>query len=1287
MNQPRSIRQAARRQAILLWSRCLAGGLAFLFLAPGVAASEASARPLPSLTNCIQILKLSPQEAQRHFPIHLEGVVTYADAIDGIVILQDATGACQLPLDVKRYPVKAGDRAILTGVTSGIGVHRFDVARYPDHPSGRDYVNSFEGPTNWGNHYVSRLRGFLHPPQTGPYSFWIAGDDIALLLMSSDDDPQKARIIAGTGTYTLHRGWDHFPSQASISIPLEAGRRYYVEALHQEVGWDDHLSVAWEGPGITRAVIEGKYLSPWSEINQQTSRGTLLREYWRDFLVMDLEELAPEQHNQAPWSARTSVKVIGPNPMPEPQRIRLAEPIAPVTNWSWTLFDGVVSFASEVDNRLRLDLTQGSLSLQAYVLLGGKKPPYLRNQQVRVSGACQLASDERSNRVLAGLWIPGLEFVRVLGPAPEDWREHPGISVGDLFKTNVSALVGQRVHVQGIVVDQNPGKTLMLADEAAARVRVVSSQTNRVPLSARVEAIGFLSVDQNLPVLSEAFYQEVNNLGQTVPLSPYELPGDRPQVLTTIEQIKALSLEQALQKCPAQLRAVVIYVLPFSTAAIIQDATGGMYINQTNNIRGLLAGQYIEVEGYSEMGDFAPYLVVNRVTLLGDGKLPEPSRVPLDYLMTGRKENTWVEQDGVIRSVSIDTNLNSLNLEVMGVGAPFPVRVFDPRLRPFPTQWKVDTAVRIRGSCSAISNQRRQHVGFRLDVPLAEEIEILRPAPADPFSIAVQAVTNLMQWTGARTLIHRVKIQGTVTLRFSQQTFFLQDHTGAASVRTLQPVTLKPGDQVEVVGFPESRGRSAGLSDALVRVIGQGPVPPAQTATVNDLLAGQYDSFLVRVNARLLYQELRGGRHHLELQADQRLFNATLETNQGALPAIAPGSLIALVGVCSLTVDANRNPQSFELLLNSPASISVLDQPSWWTLRHTLTVVGGLGVVLLAALTWIGMLRRQVDERTHQLSLEIEEHKRTETKLEEKTSLLETEMEERERVQAEVERVHRQLLTTSRQAGMAEMATGVLHNVGNALNSVNVSATLLEDRMRRFRTSSLAKAVDLLESHQHDLGHFLTQDEKGRQLPDFLKQLNGHLASERDAFLEELDALTKNVDHIKQIVAMQQSYAKVAGVVEIVTPQELVEDALRIHSKALVRHNITLAQDYQPAPSITVDKHKVLQILVNLFHNAKYACDSGPDPSKLITVRISQDTKDRVKIMVIDNGVGIAPENMTRVFSHGFTTRKGGHGFGLHNGAIAARELGGSLTAHSQGLGKGATFILELPLHPPQAET
>ena len=281
-----------------------------------------------------------------------------------------------------------------------------------------------------------------------------------------------------------------------------------------------------------------------------------------------------------------------------------------------------------------------------------------------------------------------------------------------------------------------------------------------------------------------------------------------------------------------------------------------------------------------------------------------------------------------------------------------------------------------------------------------------------------------------------------------------------------------------------------------------------------------------------------------------------------------------------------------------------------------------------------------------------------------------------------LEKSRRDLMDASRLAGMAEVATGVLHNVGNVLNSLNVSSSVLATGLRQLKTDSLLKVSELLREHAADLGPYLTDDPKGKLVPGFIDSLAKHFSDDRARLVQEIESLQKNVDHIKEIVSLQQTYATMVGVVEPLEPAALMEDALRMNSSALIRHDVRVVRDFAPVPPILAEQAKALQILVNLINNAKYAADEGGRAEKIITLRVRPGAAGRVELCVHDNGIGIKPENITKIFQHGFTTKVTGHGFGLHSSANAAKEMKGSLIAQSDGLGRGATFVLDLPVAP-----
>ncbi len=300
-----------------------------------------------------------------------------------------------------------------------------------------------------------------------------------------------------------------------------------------------------------------------------------------------------------------------------------------------------------------------------------------------------------------------------------------------------------------------------------------------------------------------------------------------------------------------------------------------------------------------------------------------------------------------------------------------------------------------------------------------------------------------------------------------------------------------------------------------------------------------------------------------------------------------------------------------------------------------------------------------------------------------RTAELEAALRENEQVNRVLRKTQADLVAVARSAGMAEIATNVLHNVGNVLNSVNVSAGLILSGVRASKVEGLARAVQLMNEHAGDLGPFLATDAKGKMLPGYLMQLTPLLVAEQRAAVDELVMLAKSVDHIKEIIAAQQAHAGASKLIEPIRIHELVEDALRMNAAGPLRHQVVMENDFAQIPELPLDRGRVLQVLTNLVRNAEQAMEGAPDDSARLMLHAELLGDQTLRVRVSDTGVGIAPENLTRVFVHGFTTKKDGHGFGLHSAAIAAREMGGTLVARSDGPGMGATFTLELPIGEP----
>jgi len=287
---------------------------------------------------------------------------------------------------------------------------------------------------------------------------------------------------------------------------------------------------------------------------------------------------------------------------------------------------------------------------------------------------------------------------------------------------------------------------------------------------------------------------------------------------------------------------------------------------------------------------------------------------------------------------------------------------------------------------------------------------------------------------------------------------------------------------------------------------------------------------------------------------------------------------------------------------------------------------------------------------------------------------------ERKLAEENLKAMHQQLLSISRQAGMAEVATSVLHNIGNILNSANVSISLLQEMLEKSRVTKLNKISEMIKEHLSKSDNYFTEDENGKLIPDYLLALSKDISAEHSKIFHEINNINTHLEHIKDVVSLQKDISGIAGVKEEIDLQEVVDLAVQMGCAAKC-NEVEIVKDYQYDDCIETEKSKLLQILVNLVRNAKDSVSELVNQPKKIIVTIKKaDKKPFVIITVTDNGGGIAHENLTRIFSLGFTTKAHGHGFGLHSSAIAANELGGVLNAASEGIGRGASFTIELPL-------
>ena len=271
------------------------------------------------------------------------------------------------------------------------------------------------------------------------------------------------------------------------------------------------------------------------------------------------------------------------------------------------------------------------------------------------------------------------------------------------------------------------------------------------------------------------------------------------------------------------------------------------------------------------------------------------------------------------------------------------------------------------------------------------------------------------------------------------------------------------------------------------------------------------------------------------------------------------------------------------------------------------------------------------------------------------------------------------LVETARSAGMSEIATGILHNIGNVLNSMNVSANMVAQRVKDSKLVKLTRLSQMVESKGDALGDFIQNDPKGQRVAPYLSEVTRLMTVEQDEVASEVDSLNEGIEHIRQLVNSQQAYAGAAGPMEPTDVLQQVERAREIAAQAVgIQLEVEVERAFDELPKVRLDRHKLMEVLVNVCKNAYEAMENDV-PLRRLTLAVRAAGDERLRIEVSDTGPGIPEENLAKIFSHGFTTKEQGHGFGLHTSANAAKEMNGSLVARANEHG-GATFVLELPM-------
>lgn len=651
-----------------------------------------------------------------------------------------------------------------------------------------------------------------------------------------------------------------------------------------------------------------------------------------------------------------AISVTGTNAPPEPAGIAVRQALGGGQDDTWAQVEGTVTFAGEQSGGLELELSSDDARMRVEVADDtGSSPQLLLNSRVQVTGIC-LATRTADGQNTAGLLLtPGMNQIQVQEVSPELWSEHPLQAISNLMTMKVTADAEVLVHVRG-KIRSGPDGTWLMDDSGS--VRLATAQPP--PDSRTVEALGrWTRVNGGVMLQPVVFRGHERNGAAAMPF------------LTTIEQIKRLNRDEWQRGYPVKIRGVITTVL--DSGFFIQDSTRSIYARwqapTDNDVPRV--GEFWEIEG-NIFAEFAPNIRVTHATRLGAGTLPEPLHPTWDQLINGSLDTEYVEVQGIITAV--DPGEVTL---LMRAGK---VRLLLPDRQTQELRHYENALVRIRGCVIPVRDTKTQQVVPGQMNLSNVSIAMDEPPPENPFTLPLKHISDLRRFDSRAGALQRVKIAGQIIHERDGQ-FFLMDGSDGLRVVPKSMKGLNVGDLVEVVGFPELGGPSPVLHEAIVHGIGAARLPDPAVLPANAPLDPRYDATLVRVRARLVSFSRDPSDQVLELQSGTRGFVARLRLADGLLPSILPGSLLELTGIYSghgTDLASGRGIDSFELLLNSPPAVTVLEQPSWWTVRRALAILGAMACVIFLGLVWIALLRRQVEERSSQLAAEVRRHEHTE---------------------------------------------------------------------------------------------------------------------------------------------------------------------------------------------------------------------------------------------------------------------------------------------------------------------